>query len=216
VDLNTLPRREADNSIVIDTETCLCKSYMQEGAIKIIKRSIDTVERQQRLCLGQLPVAYRFDSAGHRRYLYILDGALTTYSDNANKNLEGLIPPCIISSGTGGVQIMLEFEDRSDRVEVRQINADSVTLAIRAPLDALKAKEEIFEFLAKTLRRRWAQFALMRGFSARSKVLVVDNMTPEQAFAALEKVHKKGLHKREAGGGFRRRRGRGRGGMRLL
>ncbi|CAG9461255.1 unnamed protein product [Pedinophyceae sp. YPF-701] len=200
VDLQSAPRRQSDNATVIDTSKCLCRTYLQDGGVKVIKLPEGKAEKHYRLCVGQLPVAYRTEPNG--KLLYVMDGALSTYADDSKKDLASLVPPCIISSGTGGVQVMLEVEERAENSGITGISADSVQLSIQAPLDSVKAKEQIFELMSTALQRRWAQFSLMKGFSPTSKVLMVDNLEPAQAYARLEEAKDKGDAKKGRGAGF--------------
>lgn len=73
-----------------------------------MRRTEDKVERQYRLNVGPLPVAYRTELEG--RFLYILDEALSTF-DNAFTQKGVLVPPCIAALEDGKVQILFNFEE---------------------------------------------------------------------------------------------------------
>ena len=53
------PRRRSDGAAVVDTERYQVKLYTTPGGEKLIKRRGGTVEKQYRLNIGRLPVAYR-------------------------------------------------------------------------------------------------------------------------------------------------------------
>lgn len=53
------PRRRTDGAAVVDTERYQVKLYTTPGGEKLIKRRGGAVEKQYRLNLGRLPVAYR-------------------------------------------------------------------------------------------------------------------------------------------------------------
>jgi len=44
---------------VLDTEFYAVRLYAKEGAVKLLKRASGAVERQLRVNMGQLPIAYR-------------------------------------------------------------------------------------------------------------------------------------------------------------
>ena len=53
------PRRRSDGAAVVDMERYQVKLYTTPGGEKLIKRRGGTVEKQYRLNIGRLPVAYR-------------------------------------------------------------------------------------------------------------------------------------------------------------
>lgn len=60
-DINKLPKRSTDGAAVLDTSKYLVRMYATEGGAKYIKRTEggEKAERQFRLYIGPLPVAYR-------------------------------------------------------------------------------------------------------------------------------------------------------------
>ncbi len=114
-DLPSAPRRRADNSRVLDLEAYTTKLYMTEGGSKLIRRANGNVEKQHRLLVGKLPVAY--SAEGNNRYLYVLDGALTSYAKDEQLRQDGgaPVPPCISRLDAGVTQVSLEIDDRTDR-----------------------------------------------------------------------------------------------------
>ena len=59
-DLRRVPRRRTDNSAVIDTQRYKVRLYATGSGAKLIKRKSGAIERQFRLNLGKLPIAYRY------------------------------------------------------------------------------------------------------------------------------------------------------------
>ena len=59
-DLRRVPHRRTDNSAVIDTQRYKVRLYATGSGAKLIKRKSGAIERQFRLSLGKLPVAYRY------------------------------------------------------------------------------------------------------------------------------------------------------------
>lgn len=78
VDIDTLPRRRTDNARILDTSKNTVKLYTSDGGTKLLRRQDGRVERQHRLNIGTLPVAYTSDGADN--LLYIMDRAVTCYS----------------------------------------------------------------------------------------------------------------------------------------
>lgn len=78
IDIDTLPRRQTDNARVLDTSKNTVKLYTTDGGTKLLRRQDGRVERQHRLNIGTLPVAYTSDGADN--LLYIMDRAVTCYS----------------------------------------------------------------------------------------------------------------------------------------
>jgi hypothetical protein len=64
ISLSKLPRRKMDNSRVLDTEEHATKLYTTDGGTKLIKRHNGKIERQHRLNVGVLPVAYKAEADG--------------------------------------------------------------------------------------------------------------------------------------------------------
>lgn len=58
MDIDTLPRRRTDNARIIDQSKYAVKLYTTDGGVKLLRRKDGRVERQHRLNIGTLPVAY--------------------------------------------------------------------------------------------------------------------------------------------------------------
>ena len=61
------------------------------------------------------------------RFLYILDGALTTYgagqaqADGSGGGEKAPVPPCILQHESDGCQIAIEVEDRADKASMLKV-----------------------------------------------------------------------------------------------
>eukprot|EP00951_Prasinocladus_malaysianus_P046746 scaffold647910_cov38-Prasinocladus_malaysianus.AAC.1 len=96
-----LPIRPADNSLVLDTNKFMARTYTSDGGVKIVKRKDGKLERQYRLNIGRLPVAYRSEPEGH--ILYVLDSALSVMSNDSDvsgRDARPPVPPCILPAGS--------------------------------------------------------------------------------------------------------------------
>lgn len=63
--LEKLPRRKTDNATIVDTQRHVVKLYTIDGGVKLIRRRSGNVERQFRLNVDVLPVAYRWVTSSH-------------------------------------------------------------------------------------------------------------------------------------------------------
>lgn len=109
------------------------------------------VERQYRIRVGKLPFAYRSEPEG--KYLYILDGAVTTYASavgSDNLGVKAPVPPCIRAAGDG-TAVVLEVDDRSRGLGLLKISADSIRLQIQGPLAASSSTDTILNYMRGVL-----------------------------------------------------------------
>ncbi|KAF8069384.1 hypothetical protein HT031_001499 [Scenedesmus sp. PABB004] len=81
VDIDTLPRRRTDNARILDTGEHALQLLTTDGGTKLLRRSDGRVERQRRLNVGSLPVAYTCDARDG--LVYIMDRAVTSYDREA-------------------------------------------------------------------------------------------------------------------------------------
>ncbi|KAK9808911.1 hypothetical protein WJX72_006244 [[Myrmecia] bisecta] len=183
--LSKAPTRRTDGSAVIDTKKYKTKLYTSDGGVKLLKRRNGAVEKQYRLTVGKLPVAYR--SEPESELLYILEGALTSYSVQERGMGDATpVPPCILGVQPNIMQIALEVDDRADNPQLIKISADYVRIQISSAISHDDANEEILEFMRSMLSVRLGQLSLLRGESTRHKLLMVEGMTPSAAFEKLQ------------------------------
>ena len=184
--LSQLPKRKTDNARVLDTEkyTVRLKAEPEVKAV-LVKRDGGKLEKQYRYKCGELPVCYKSEREG--RYLYIIDGALSAFNFGQVEGDEGgeaPVPPCIQQTATGTVQVALEIEDKVRQRCVYKITADEVTVQVQNK--AHLAQEELIEFFGKVLHLRLPQMSLVRGWSTRSKLLMVQGLTARQVYERLQ------------------------------
>mmetsp|Transcript_11992 Transcript_11992/g.33731 ORF Transcript_11992/g.33731 Transcript_11992/m.33731 type:complete len:232 (+) Transcript_11992:176-871(+) len=180
VDLALLPLRPADSSRVMDTNKFMCKVYADDGGLKVIRRKSGKLEKQYRLNIGRLPVAYRSDPDSH--LLYILDNAVSVFSNDSEARPP--VPPCILKAGDK-VQVALEIEDAAENPAVVKVTADSVLMRVTGSITGPRLAEELLEYTGKVLTCRPSQLTLMKGWSARSRLIMVEGKTQEEVFHAL-------------------------------
>jgi uncharacterized protein len=164
------------------------KHYGEDGGVKLLRRRSGALEKQYRINIGKLPIAYRTEPQG--RYLYILDDALTTYSSEEGAGPLGgkpPVPPCIVSTPSGGTRAVLEIEDRAPRHMILKISADAVRIQIKnSAQNSGAAAEEILDYLRNVLGVRLAALSLERGETLRQKLFMVEGMDPERVFDKMQ------------------------------
>lgn len=189
--LDSMPLRQTDNSRVIDTSKHSVRMQGELSGAKLLKRPEGKVEKQYRYSCGSLPVAYKSDPKG--RYIYVMDGAVSAYSNVEEQAAEGTgaketppIPPCIQATKAGTVQIAVEVDDSAPRAAILRVSADEV--GIQVSTEGSKSQdlgEKITEYLGKVLRLRLAQMKVEKGWSVRSKLLICEDITLEEAHRRL-------------------------------
>ncbi|KIY95070.1 hypothetical protein MNEG_12893 [Monoraphidium neglectum] len=119
VDIDTLPRRRADNSRILDQSKHTVRLYTSDGGVKLLRRKDGAVERQHRLNVGRLPVAYTAEAEG--QLLYVMDGAVTAFTKDPSASDRIPVPPCIRKGESGSTEVVLELEDRQQHTAVAKI-----------------------------------------------------------------------------------------------
>jgi len=152
----------------------------------VSRRAEGELEKQLRYhTAAGLPFAYRTEPEG--RYLYILPDALTSYAKGAGGGGQGSnvpVPPCIQRLRGDSVQVALQLEERQKAAALLSISADAVGVAVTRAASAAAA--ELLELLAKALGVRQQTLQVMKGWSDRSRMLLVAGLTPQQVHTALQ------------------------------
>ncbi|GAX83996.1 hypothetical protein CEUSTIGMA_g11421.t1 [Chlamydomonas eustigma] len=188
VDINKLPKRRTDGAKIADLDKYYVKLYTTDGGMKLIKRKDGKIDRQFRLNIGKLPIAYKSSQDG--KLLYILDNAVSTYVTDSNAAGEKLlVPPCIARNESGQTQVRIDIEDRAHRPALVRISADSVRIHITINVQSDGCNEEILNLFSKILNVRLVQLQLARPAkpgSGRKRILVVDGLNPQEVFDKLQ------------------------------
>lgn len=182
--LFSAPRRKTDHSIVIDTTTFSVKLYAESGGVKFLKRKSGAIEKQYRLQIGAVPIAYRSEPNG--RYLYVLDNALTTGNVGALVEGKPPVPPCIqFSAKKNQTKVCVELEDRGSKQAILKISADAVRVQLEQSMQSLSVVEELLDYMRLVLGAKLSDMSIEDGDTPRDKLLVVKGMTGEQVFGKL-------------------------------
>jgi uncharacterized membrane protein YgcG len=124
VDIDTLPRRRTDNARVLDQSKHLVKLYTADGGVKLLRRRGGAVERQHRLNVGRLPVAYTSEPGGS--LLYVMDGAVTAFQKDPSAGRwgggprRGEVLPCAAHPAMYGVHFEMPEQLLRPRVRSAQ------------------------------------------------------------------------------------------------
>ena len=207
-ELARLPKRKTDAARVVDTEKYTVRlKAVADGKATMIRREGGKVERQYRYMCGELPVCYKSEEGG--RYLYIIDGALTAFNHAGGKGKKRAgeasaddappVPPCIQQTSRGITQVAVEVEDRARQTAVVKISADEVTVGVT--VGAHQAGNELVDFFGKILRLRVSQMSLTRGWSTKSKLVMIRDLTPREVFDRLRESMEENKAKAERIGG---------------
>ena len=150
------------------------------------RRGEGALEKQLRYhTAAGLPFAYRTEAGG--RYLYVLPDALTSYSRGAAAGGGGAavpVPPCIQRVRGEAVQVALQLEERQKAASLLSITADAVSVAVTTA--ASGAGPELTELLAKARGVKAQALQVIKGWSDRSRMLLVTGLTPQRVHAALQ------------------------------
>ena len=119
--------------------------------------------------------------------MYILPDALTSYARGAAGGAGGAnmpVPPCIQRVRGEAVQVALQLEERQKAAALLAVSADAVSVAVTTAASA--AGPELLELLAKALGVKAAALQVLKGWSDRSRMLLVTGLTPQRVHAALQ------------------------------
>lgn len=186
--LQSLPRRKTDNAHVLERKTYITRLNVKEGPKQLIRRGEGKVERQFRmLCAGcDLVVCYRsVENQDAAPFFYLPEGSLTAVTAETNPR-DAPVPPCIQPLENGLVQIAVDVDDKAQKSGIQRINADEVKVGISSQVRAAELNRELQEFMCKVLGLRLAQMNVQRGWSSKSKVLVVENISCREAYERLQ------------------------------
>jgi uncharacterized protein YggU (UPF0235/DUF167 family) len=94
------------------------------------------------------------------------------------------VPPCIQRLRAGNVQVAVSLEERAKACALLRVTADDVSVAVTR--GAMSCSGELLDLMAKALGVRHQQMSLMKGWSDRSKMLLVAGISPEELYGRLQ------------------------------
>lgn len=188
-DISKMPRRRTDGSRVVNLDEHNIKLYTSDGGMRLIKRENGTIERQYRLNIGKLPIAYKSDLESN--LLYVMDNAVSTVVRDFSSGDKLLVPPCIAANEQGKTQVKLQVEDRAHRAAIVRISADNVRVHATINVSHEGSSEEILDLFSKILNIRLGQLQLAKSSrpgASRKKILIIDGMSPQEAFDKMQEA----------------------------
>ncbi|MBX3744785.1 MAG: DUF167 domain-containing protein [Verrucomicrobiae bacterium] len=96
------------------------------------------------------------------------------------------VPPPCIRETAHGVDLILRVRPRASRNRIGPPEGDALAVWVTAPPVDAAANEAVLHLLAEALGRRRGDLALMKGATARRKVVRVAGLTGEQVLARLQ------------------------------
>jgi uncharacterized protein YggU (UPF0235/DUF167 family) len=108
-----------------------------------------------------------------------------SYAKGASLGAGGVpVPPCIQRLRAGNVQVALALEERAKACALLRVTADDVSVSVTR--GAMSCGGELLDLMAKALGVRHQQMSLMKGWSDRSKMLLVAGLSPEEVYERLQ------------------------------
>lgn len=112
------------------------------------------------------------------RFVYVMERAVTAFESGDSGSAP--IPPCISAFDKDGCQIGLEVEDQSTRSVLLKVGVDIVRISIMNSVSHEQANNEILKLFGKILTCRSSQMTVMKGHSTRHKILLIQNLSPQE------------------------------------
>lgn len=189
--LEALPRRHTDGAVVLDTTPVdaspegtrplfyrLLAKEADGGAV-LLRRAAG-VEKQWRLNCAKcgLFIAYRHTpppqpGAPLPRLTFVMEGSLGMHPSTLD---ESAIPKCIQPISTSAVRIAFEVTVGAPTSGISAITDAEVLVHLRAPHMREGANSELLELVARALRLPRHKMQLTRGWSFKSKFMLVSGM----------------------------------------
>ena len=182
--LTALPKRKTDGAHVLEKGSTVFKLKTVAFETKLLRRE-KGYERQFRFsCWNcKVPIGYTCEEGDDAKLSYILPDALGSQSDLYLMLYQ--VPPCIQSTGADTVRVAVEVDTGSSKNAVTSLDNAQVGVGVVAEAREGMANAELIEFMAKVLGVTKNQVQLSRGWSAKSKFVLVSNMVAVDVFRKL-------------------------------
>jgi len=187
VTLSSLPRRRTDGAHVLERGETVFKLNSKPGMTKLLRRE-KGYERQWRSnCWNcDVPVAYRCEADPESRLTYLISDGVGTQSDLYLQLYQ--VPPCIQDAALRTVRVALEVSCEQPKMAITHVSDSEVGVAVCSQNREGLANAEVIELMMKVLCVTKQQLQLSRGWSQKSRFLLVSGMGAVQAFKALRAV----------------------------
>mmetsp|Transcript_4293 Transcript_4293/g.7062 ORF Transcript_4293/g.7062 Transcript_4293/m.7062 type:complete len:287 (+) Transcript_4293:104-964(+) len=184
VTLSSLPRRKTDGAYVLERGSVVAKLKTQPGESKLLKRQ-GGFERQYRLnCWNcNVPIAYRAEDSDTAPLTYVMYDATGLQADLYLQLYQ--VPPCIQGTGERSVRVAMEVQIAQPKKAITHVNNGEVGISVCATAQEGLANAEVLDTMQKVLGCLRSDLQLSRGWSLKSKFLLVSNMAPVDVFKAI-------------------------------
>lgn len=184
VELTALPRRKTDGAYALERPGTVFKLNTKEGETKLLRRE-KGYERQYRFnCWNcDVQVGYRCEPEKEARLTYILHDALGAQADLYLQLYK--VPPCIQATGPESVRVAMEVSAGQPKMAVTGVTNGEVAIAVTAPAREGLANAEVLEHMARVLGVPRTQLQLSRGWSQKSKFLMVSGISAVDVFKKI-------------------------------
>ena len=184
VELTALPRRKTDGAYALERPGTVFKLNTKEGETKLLRRE-KGYERQYRInCWNcDVQVGYRCEPEKECRLTYLLHDALGAQADLYLQLYQ--VPPCIQATGETSVRVAMEVSANQPKNAVTGVSNGEVAIAVTAPSREGLANAEVIEHMARILEIARQQLQLSRGWSQKSKFLMVSGMSAVDVFKKI-------------------------------
>ncbi len=182
--LTALPQRKTDGAYVLEKGTTIFKLKTVGFETKLLRRE-KGFERQFRFnCWNcKVCIGYTCEEGDDAKLSYILPDALGSQSDLYLMLYQ--VPPCIQSTGPDAVRVAVDVDTGAGKNAVTYLDNAQVGVTVVAEARDGLANAELIEFIAKVLGVTRHQLQLSRGWSAKSKFLLVSKMVAVDVFRKL-------------------------------
>ncbi|KAJ4715253.1 UPF0235 protein like [Melia azedarach] len=116
------------------------------------------------------------------------NSAESTQSTNKTNNEN--FPPCIRLLPPSSVAITIHAKPGSKSCSITDLSDEAVGVQIDAPAKDGEANAALLDYISSVLGVKRRQLSIGSGSKSRDKVIIVEELTPQNVFNALEKASK--------------------------
>ncbi|XP_044480006.1 UPF0235 protein C15orf40 homolog [Mangifera indica] len=119
-----------------------------------------------------------------------LDESTLSSQASANKTQNDNFPSCIRVVSSTSVAITIHAKPGSKVSSITDVSDDAVGVQIDAPAKDGEANAALLEYISSVLGVKRRQVSIGSGSKSRDKIVVVEEVTPQNVFNALDKGSK--------------------------
>ncbi|XP_044480008.1 UPF0235 protein C15orf40 homolog [Mangifera indica] len=119
-----------------------------------------------------------------------LDESTQSLQASANKTQNDNFPSCFRFVSSTSVAITIHAKPGSKVSSITDVSDEAVGVQIDAPAKDGEANAALLEYISSGLGVKRRQVSIGSGFKSRVKIVVVEEVTPQNVFNALDKASK--------------------------